>query len=506
MPQTIVLAVTWSIVAVMAINLTFVCSVVLRRLTRAHYFRQKDRYRQRFRPIVQNLIHYRVSTAEAAEVLRRYPSRAAKDALRELLMAEMAPGNADRITALFFALGTVAQWARAAFGGRANQIVVSALSMGCIPLPERKRRPALDTLRRTRALSVPRLLSVDALGRLAPKVAEIFALAAMDDPAGTVRRVALGALGRHQSVAGIPYILRELRSALVHERNAHRGAVSARSAKAALVSYGLEHLTHFVQYLLGPDPTVRFYLVDSIREITARESTRRSIGRDDFPAELRDVFLLRLVHDPSADVRARSAAVVPHFHTEPAYQAMLRLLEDENEFVRLHSVRAVAAAGCWALLPALAARTTDTRWRVREAAVRVLARSGERAQELLLKEFVRSTDRYESEQITEELQRSGLAQRVLGRLTGDTAEAALPLAVCKRMIEIGRTSMLRDELFHGTNDALRLILMDVFASHPSRESLNVLKNIAATERPRIALRAAKLLTAAENQPMPAGVS
>jgi len=278
----------------------------------------------------------------------------------------------------------------------------------------------------------------------------------MEDPSGEVRRVALTSLGRNRRALGIAHIFQELRAAL-----SARAEISARSAKSALVCYGMEHLRAFVPFLSDPDPTFRFYVVDIVREISGRESRSRQLTGRDFPPQMHEEFLERLVQDESADVRARSAPVVRHFHEARASRALCRLLEDENEFVRLHAVRAAADAAYPELLSALVERMTDRRWRVREASVRALARLGEEAQQRLFREFAASQDRYESEQMTEEIERSGLARHLLADLGGGGKAAEVALAVCRRMAALGKTAMLSDELRHNEDPVIRKKLQEI---------------------------------------------
>lgn len=496
----------WLIVAVSAINLVFLCSVVYRRLARGRYFREKDEARRRWQPVVEQFVRWELSQAEAAEKLSAGTSEAARDAIREMLLARMTRETCDRITALFFALGAVEQWAQAAYGERAAGVMVSALSVGHIPCPERKREWLGDRVRRTRLFSVPRVVAVDALGRLAPDFAEVFALAALGDPAGEVRRVALSSLGHNQRVAGIAPLFAALEDALWNEV-AEQRATSARTAKAALVCYGLAHLRRFIPYLRHPQDEFRFYVVDIVREICGQEARRRKLGRSDFPGELYEEFLDSLARDESADVRARSAPVIAQFHDIRASIALRHLLRDENEFVRLHAVRAAADPAYPELLPVLVERMTDRRWRVREAAVRALARLGREAQQMLFREFAGSADRYESEQVTEELQRSGLVCEVLRQLAEGGPAADLALAVCRRMLAVGKTALLQHWLLREDMEAgARLLLLEAFSSRPSAETARIFEQVALSGWHPVAARAAELLGELRGRPLAAGVA
>ncbi len=498
--------VVWLIVAVTAINLVFLCSVVYRRLARGRYYRQKDEARERWRGVVEEFVRWELSQGEAAEKLAPTRSQAAQDAIRELLLARAAPDTCDRITALLFTLGAVDRWAASAFGSRAPAVLLSALSVGHVPFPARRREWPLDWLRQTRLRAVPRALAVDALGRLAPDFAEVFALAALEDPAAEVRRVALSSLGRHARAAGLGPLFSALGEALARKPGERR-ATSARTAKAALVCYGPAHLRRFVPYLRNPDPEFRFYVVDIVREICAREARHRRLGRSDFPGEVYEEFLDTLSRDESADVRARSAPVIAHFHDIRASIALRHLLRDENEFVRLHAVRAAADPAYPELLPVLVEGMSDRRWRVREAAVRALARLGEKAQQMLFREFAASRDRYESEQITEELERSGLARRVVEDLAAGGGRGQLALAVCRRMLAVGRAALLRSYLLEdGEAVEARLMLLEAFAGRANAETATLLEQVALSGRYPVAARAAELLGEIRGQLLAVGVA
>ena len=503
--EDIATVVLWLIVAVVAVNLVFLCSVVYRRLARGHYFRQKDEARRRWQPVVERFVRWELSQGAAAEQLAQARSRAERHAVREMLLARSAPDTCDRVTALLFALGAVTNWAKAAFGQRASGVLMSALAIGHIPFPQRRPGRLLDGLARTRLLYVPRAVAVDALGRLAPDFAEVFALAALEDPAGEVRRVALLSLGRNRRVAGIAPLFSALEEALAGQPGEGR-ATSARSAKAALVCYGLGHLRRFVPYLRHRDPESRFYAVDIVREICAREAHAGKLGRSDFPGELYEIFLEELARDDAADVRARSAPVIGHFHDIRSSIALRHLLGDENEFVRLHAVRAAADPCYPELLPVLLERMTDRRWRVREAAVRAVSGRGAEARQMLFREFAASTDRYESEQITEELERSGLVRQVLGELGEGGKKGEVAMAVCRRMVAVGRTALLQAYLLQGGEATpSRRMLLEAFAAGRGEETERALERIAQGGGYALAARAAELLGELRGRPV-AGVA
>src|SRR5512140_2990377 len=105
----------WLLATVVAIDLLFVFSVMYRRVARGIYFRAKDRARERLAPSLQRFFRYEATQGETVEALRWVRTTAARDALQEMLLERMSPETSDRVTALFFTLGSVSEWARNAF-------------------------------------------------------------------------------------------------------------------------------------------------------------------------------------------------------------------------------------------------------------------------------------------------------------------------------------------------------------------------------------------------------
>ena len=481
--------VLWLIVMVIAVNGVFLCFVFYRRAARRRYFEAKDSARDRYQVPITEFIANNISVEHAREILREAYSEAEIDAVQHMLLSQVTPENARRISELFFALGYVDRWAAQAFGRkRATLLVMRSMRQEKAEIDTRGRGGWLAPIRRLKVFYVMRMIAVDHLGRLAPNHAQPFLAEALLDPAVEVRRVAVTSMGRNHNAESIPLIVEELRQSLRVP-----GSVSARSAKSALVCYGLGDLHHFIPFLTHTDDQLRFNLVDVIREITAREGKRGLLNKNDFPAELYALFLEHLAHDPSSDVRARSSAVIKHFRDRAAMDALRKLLRDENDIVRLHAVRACSDRYYVELSNDLLERVGDQRWRVREAAVRAVSTLGPAATNRLYQQFVSSQDQYASEQVADEIQRTGLFRDMLSAMAGGGSDSEIATAACRKMVVVGKTSLPINAVLSVESQPLRLLLLDALSAAPNREFAEVLTYLQATDTGPVGSRAAFLL-------------
>ncbi len=140
------------------------------------------------------------------------------------------------------------------------------------------------------------------------------------------------------------------------------------------------------------------------------------LNKNDFSREFYEVFIERLVSDEFADVRARCAGVIHHFRDDRTTDALRKLLCDENEFVRLHAARACGDRSYAAVKSELSKLLADSKWRVRQAAAESLRALGKEGMEELYRQLVTTQDRYTSEQITDEMQRSGAIEDLAASL------------------------------------------------------------------------------------------
>lgn len=480
--------VLWLLATIIVVNLLFVCFVFYRRAARKRYYIAKDVARDAHRQQVAEFASGAVSLEQMVRMVGAASKRAERDAVHELLFAAATPQNLSRISELLFILGYVERWAREAFGrSRAKVLVAKAVKKEAIDIDVERRRTG-NPLSRVRMYSVPRALAVDLLSRLAPEYAAIFMGEALKDPASDVRRMAIAGLGRARHPAIIGLLMEELRRAVETGND-----VSLRSMKASLCAYKMEDLRHFLPFLAHPNKRMRFFVVDSVREICSAAGKRNMLNKNEFPPEMYAVFLDRLVKDDHFDVRARSAAVIKHFRDQRAVTALRALLNDENEFVRLHAVRVCADRFYGALVADIVRRLHDERWRVREAAARVVTTFGSSGMNELYRSFLTTEDNYASEQIAEVLQRAGMMPLLLKSLTADPEEAGLAENVCRKMVHMRKTSYMVSALVAQEDQAVCLKLMDLLAEAPTEEFATVVDVLAKDPNNPLGYKAASMM-------------
>ncbi len=517
--EDLILVTIWLLVTVIAINLVFLAFVFYRRWWRARYYRAKDEARERYRRAITEFVAGDVTAATAASKLAEAKLPPERDAVQELLLDAITSQSADRITELLYALKYVEGWAHAAFGRkRTPELMRRSQAREQVPISTEVEESWKNVFRRMRLFSVPRALAVDHLGSLAPETAQVFTAEALHDPSTEVRRVAVSAMGRSRNPAAIPLLLEELRKSIDEGND-----VSLRTAKSALVCYQLSDLQYFVPHVTHPNPRMRFFVVDTLREICNRAgrkgsragsgissrvgsgissglgsgvtppgsgigsaggtgvSTTGLLTRRGFPPELCEVLLQHSVNDSFADVRARAASLVAHFRDAQAVEALRRLLGDENEFVRLHAVRMCADRYYGDLIPEVLRCLSDGRWRVREAAVKTLGAFGVAGLSELYKYFVSTGERYESEQIAEEIQRTGLVDSLITALASGGETSRLAEAVCRKLTVMGKTSLLTNAVAQRIPTEARLLLMDSLMAAPTPRYLAILETLAETD-------------------------
>lgn len=467
---------TWMIVTSAGVTFAFQCFLLLRRVRRERYFAGKDVARARY---THPLEAYLTGGMELVEVLRRLTpmsTPAERDVVVEIshrFRAEPAGGRRSR---LLWRTGHVLRWAEKTFGRRrGRQLVDLAFGRSLKTPPARSlfNRWVARLLWSSRIFSVPRALALHELGQLSPVHASVFLADALLDPSMMVRRLAVESMGENRYPQAIPLLLEELRRA-VEEGN----DISLRTIKSALVRYEIADMEPFLPFFEHSTQRMRFFVIDTLREICQRAAGDTLLGAESFSAEMRRVVEERCCRDEFADVRARAAGVVRHFRDSHAIAALHRLLQDENEFVRMHAVRACTHQFYRALLPELRLRLTDPRWRVREAAVRTMITLAPQGLEQLYQFFAATQDRYASEQIAEELENRGLIKSLVEVLASGTRATQLPLRVCGKLLQMGYTSMLITELGKVTRTELRISFIEALRMAPEKEFMAVLREIA----------------------------
>lgn len=533
----------WLLATVTAINLLFLFSVFFRRLARKRYYTIRDSARERYQAVIAGYQARQVGIEEATGLLASASSRPERDAVEELLLDAITSGDRQRMTELVLGAGYLERWAVQAFGRRRGREVLRAAIHAKAARPRSaKHARFVNPILRMRMLSIPRAIAMNHLGFVEPPLARIFMADALGDPSLEVRSTAIAVIGRNRDRAAIPLLVNELAHAVAQDSD-----ISLRSIKLALVSYDLDDLPYFAPYLLHALPRARFFLVDALSQICndplaqigqkPNDSSRRSavrlqsasgrissssrhgsssrgssrissrgllLNKNDFSREFYEVFLSQLVRDEFADVRARCSGVVRHFRDRRTIESLRRLLRDENEFVRLHAARACGDRAYAPLSSELARLLTDTKWRVREAAAQSLRASGKDGMGELYRRFVTTDDRYASEQITEEIQRSGAIEDLAASLVPSNVTLPLSEAVCRKMIVMGKTSLLLNAMASAAVPGeARASIMNAMQLAPPAEFFAILQQIAATDTGPLGMKAASLLETPSTKAMAA---
>ncbi len=269
-------------------------------------------------------------------------------------------------------------------------------------LPARRLRFASDRRRRRRWNRIEALRLI-AETPTSLRSAEWNALAdALDDPNEDVRLGALAAV----SARGDELAAKLLVTALVGWR-----AGRARVATELERQPG-RHVAPLLEELLGDHrPEVRFWALQVI-------GRRRS--------SLSWAAITELMHDPSPNVRAALAEGLPVYYRRPTI-ALLRLLADDEWYVRVHAARSLGEVGATSAAPAVAELLRDSSWWVRDAAEKALValgRDGIREALRLLEDY----DPFARDSAAEVLQESGYLDRCVAAAASGEAEAEAVLA------------------------------------------------------------------------------
>jgi len=478
----------------MGLNLAFFSILVWRRIIRKRFFSEKQAAQGRFRKPVDTFALGQSGMEQTHGLLGPVRSPAEREALAEMLFAASGPENTDRVSELLFRLGLVEEWARIAFARKMSKTLLGVF-LGREEEPPAVRWPKLlRPLYRARFTAVSRALALNNLGHLSPRYARHFLTAALSDPSSQVRRVAIEGLGRGRDPAAIPLLVEELRKA-VGEGN----DLSLRSLKVALIRFPLQALESFLPYLTDSSRRCRFFVTDTIRQICDLAAAKSRLTKKDFSPALYRAVVEQCQYDEFEDVRARSCYIARHFRDDNATEMLRRLMQDRNEFVRLHSLRAAADEFYEVLIPDVVARLTDERWLVREAAVQTLRAMGSNGRDALFQFFVGCTDRFAAEQACDEFQRRGVIPGLLLAMAAGGEEGPLADKVVRKLVSIGKTALLLPQLGSGNSFAVQIALMDALAVNPTPEFVSILKALSLHDSDQISSKARHVLNRIQSE-------
>jgi HEAT repeat. len=174
-------------------------------------------------------------------------------------------------------------------------------------------------------------------------------------------------------------------------------------------------------------------------------------------------------------------------------------MNDENEFVRLHAVRASGDRHLVDLVPSLAERLDDDSWRVCEATIKSLLVFGDKGQEVLFHHFIASESEHACEQLADELQRSGIVSSLLATCARD-GHFDRTAAVFRKLTMLQKDTMLLHAIASPDLDAaIRLNVLNVLMIEPRDEVVAAVELVAQTDSSVVGQRATALLADREQQ-------
>lgn len=440
---------------------------VARRRRRGRHFKRLDTLRENFGPLVSAIVAGDMDYLRGLSALEQLRGYDREHMLERLCLEQHAtPEQLPVLRKLCEDLGLVQAWQRNLMGQERRELLRDSV-----------RRPGGLVEHVSEFSFLLRAQSAENLRLIRHEASWPLLANALDDSHPDVRRLAARALGTLAVPESFPALVKRLHALVLEPQT----AISLRILKTALVGFPLEQALDLVPSLSHAHPRIRFLAADTVREMVERRAALESdfvLRSSLFPRKLAEIFLLRLPFDGCADVRARAAPVIAYLPGQTAYgldgaaldiepaDVLVRLLDDSEWFVRLHTVRALGKPRYAALTPRITRRLSDPHWRVREAAARALAAAGPLGLDGLTEHLVNTRDRYSQEQIIEELEQSNLIPALLDRYAQGTG--AREGRVLETFVNLGKTALLERILQNGVNpEARRKFWMD-FRAHPDR--------------------------------------
>lgn len=476
---------------------------IARRQRRERYFERIDDLRQRYSPVVEAVLSKKLDYERGKEALKSISGLDRMFVLEQLLLEKKpARGQIVVLRQLCEDLGLVKLWQRQ-LGGEFD---VTSWRDSLLR--------AEGLFRRFGRLSfLVRAKSAENLGIIQHRASWPLLAKALDDPHPDVQSVAVRSLAAMAEPQSFPVLVERLQKVVLDQS----ARVSLRTVKSALVSFPLAQAAGLLPSLTHSHRRIRFLATDIIREMVERqaaleedfvlETTKTfapSALASSFTVEMAEAFLTQLCFDENPDVRARSAPVIAYLADARSTPVLLTLIEDQEWFVRLHTVRALAKRKFLPQAPIIARRLTDTAWVVREAAARTLVVFGRVGVDQLAEHFLNSSDNYSREQIADEMQRGGLIPMLLAqyasgvsqtgtvplpavRVATDPGEPAshgkgsMEARVLRQLAEMGKTSYILVTLMSSSDRNLRKKFLKDFGGHPDPQIKSWVKNLAARE-------------------------
>lgn len=236
-----------------------------------------------------------------------------------------------------------------------------------------------------------RALAAEKLGRLRWHKATPWLIELLNDKSRDVRNMAVHSLGLIRDQGAIPHIIESIRRAVGNHED-----ISLRIVKSSLICYGEVVIPFLIPELKNSIWGIRAVAVDIMGEIANTAMLQP---------------ITDMLKDPEPDIRAKAAKVLGKIGDSSSVQPLLQIIEDPVWVIRLHAVRALGLIGNTDAIEKLKERLMDLNWQVRRAAAEAISVMGDYAIPVWSGILLNSADKYAKEQVSEELQRTGIIDR-----------------------------------------------------------------------------------------------
>jgi hypothetical protein len=118
---------------------------------------------------------------------------------------------------------------------------------------------------------------------------------------------------------------------------------------------------------------------------------------------------------------------------------------------------------------------------------------GYEAREQLYRFFIECTDRFASEQISEELQRMGVLSELVATIAQGGDSGLLAQSVADKLVAMDKTSVLLTTMATSGSSAACIALMDALASNPHAEYLELLQDFSESRTGQVQAKAKQIL-------------
>jgi HEAT repeat protein len=430
-----------TLVSVLIGTFLLVAVAIFRRWQQTRYSHYLESLHTRYGLILEQLL-YGTRTPQGVAALRKLPLSDLERLFDPLLST---PRDSDTHFAFLLAicteLGMVELWQR-------------RLAAADDPLPT---RPAsLGSHSKLHAPAAPQRLllrakSIRNLGILRHHPSWPLLVKALDDPHADIQTVTLNALAAIRAPGSFRVLMERLQAVAL----GRRATPPLPSLQAALACFDVAFCSDLLPALRHPHRRIRFLAIELLRLIVRRETAQDPLfllTKENLSPEITDLLLTDLYRDAIGEVRGRVAEVIAFLADPRAPTALFELCFDEQWYVRLRAVRALAHPRHNTPLLLLGIRDClrDAQWRVREAAVHTLIALGPSGKQQLYEHFLTSDDQAMREQIVEVFERTGLMASLIEAYSQGTCgvEALVVEQIASGAAPLGLPEVLRTAVPH----------------------------------------------------------